>query len=937
MTIRFSKSAARILELAAAAAYEYKRDSIGTEQLLLALFMIHDPELDEVFESEGLTEEKFRNVLAELYPERRALGDKRFNINEDQLMEKLSPQAVTVLQKAIEMQEKLSCESLSLPLLALAIFSVRNTVAMQCIKALHFDPSQFQNRISAILRAYLARRNRARQEEDSRRSLQEHFFNFMPPQFQGMPGMAGMEFPSMDGAEMAQRGGRQYPNEEESALKLYGHDLTQMAREEKLDPIIGRDEEIERVMQILCRRSKNNPVLIGEPGVGKTAIAEGLARGIIAGEMPDLLANKRLISLDLTAMLSGAKYRGEFEERIKNVLDEAAERKDVILFIDELHTLIGSGAGEGGNLDAANIMKPMLARGEIQVIGATTIKEYRKYVEKDAALERRFQPVMVNEPSEEDAILILQGLRSAYEQHHKVQISDEAIEAAVRYSVRYISDRFLPDKAIDLIDEAASKLRMKSYIEPKEVKTLQDEIEEICELKLAASQREDYEQAAKLRQKELQLQSAIERIREQAQGTGSDSDTVLGEAGIADVVSAWTGIPVRRLSESDQERLKDLEKNLEERVIGQHEAVSSVAKAIRRSRMGLGDMKRPQASFLFMGNTGVGKTELAKALAELLFGDESAMIRLDMSEFMEKHSVAKLFGAPPGYVGYDEGGQLSEKVRRRPYSVILFDEIEKAHPDVFNALLQILDDGRMTDGQGRTVNFKNCIIIMTSNIGSGQITAEKRRSIGFTPVSQLPDANDEKALYGGRSYEEAKRETLEALRSTFRAEFINRIDEIIYFHLLDREAMKSIVRLMLAELRERTEAIGIGLNCSDAAVLALAERGFDPQYGARPLRREIQSSIQDLLSEAMLDGQVHAGDQVEIDYRDGQFVFSSPESTVVEVKSEAVDEANECIQVDLKGLSEDEGEAETETQPASESSALELKSDADNADDADEA
>lgn len=660
--------------------------------------------------------------------------------------------------------------------------------------------------------------------------------------------------------------------DEQSALNKYGIDLTAMARRKKFDPIIGRDEEMERVIRILCRRTKNNPVLLGEPGVGKTAIAEGIAEKIVSGEMPDLLQNKRLISLDLTALMAGAKYRGEFEERIKAVLDEAAQSENVILFIDELHTIIGSGTGEGGGLDAANILKPKLARAELQVIGATTIQEYRKYVEKDAAFERRFQPVTVDEPSEEDAIAILRGVRDKYEAHHKVRITDAAIEAAVRLSARYISDRFLPDKAIDLIDEGASKLRMKTFVEPKEIKTLEDELEQLFAEKQEAASREDFEKAARLRQRELQLEERKKKIELDWKINSDSEHNVLGEDEIADVVAAWTGIPVRRLTESDSEKLRDLEKNLKQRVVGQDEAVTAVAKAVRRGRLGLKDPARPQGSFLFLGTTGVGKTELAKALAELLFGDENAMIRLDMSEYMEKHSVSKMFGSPPGYVGYDDGGQLAEKVRRRPYSVLLFDEIEKAHPDVFNSLLQILDDGRMTDGQGRTIDFKNTMIIMTSNIGSSRLAAAKGRSIGFGKNEEAP--SEEKA-YGGLSYEEAKEQTLAELKQHFRAEFLNRIDEIIFFHMLNRNAVQEIAAILMKQLQKRTESIGVRLEYSRACLERLAERGYDPQYGARPLRREIQSSIQDLLSEAVLEGRVQEGETAFVDVRDGKFVLTS--------------------------------------------------------------
>ncbi|HHX37484.1 MAG TPA: ATP-dependent Clp protease ATP-binding subunit, partial [Clostridiaceae bacterium] len=652
-------------------------------------------------------------------------------------------------------------------------------------------------------------------------------------------------------------------------LNQYGRDLTAIAKEDGFDPIIGRDDEIQRVMQILCRRTKNNPVLIGEPGVGKTAIAEGLAQRIVAGDMPELLQDKKLISIDIAGLLAGAKYRGEFEERLKNCLNEATTAGNIILFIDELHTVVGAGASEGA-VDAANMLKPMLARGDLQIIGATTIDEYRKNIEKDAALERRFQTVDIAEPTQEEAVLILEGLKDKYEAHHQVKITAEAIEAAVSLSSRYITDRFLPDKAIDLIDEGASKLRMNTAGEPSSIKQTEEEIAQVIEEKDAAAKREDFEKAAELRKQESVLKEKLNEARALWKKEQETEHNVLTENHIADIVASWTGIPVQKLTESDTERLRNLESELKRRVIGQDEAVTAVSKAIRRGRLGLKDPRRPAGSFVFLGTTGVGKTELAKALANVMFGEDDAMIRLDMSEYMEKFSVSKLIGSPPGYVGYDEGGQLTEQVRRRPYSVILFDEIEKAHPDVLNALLQILEDGRLTDSQGRTVDFRNTIVIMTSNVGARMLTGSEGRRIGFGSSSADQDDQRNEELYGGKSYEEAKEMVMDELKKVFRPEFINRIDEIIFFHMLDRDAMKQIVRLMLRDFAKRTREIGIELLSTEEAEVLLSQRGYDPAYGARPLRREIQNSVEDPFSEAMLDGIVRDGDTAVIIVQDGE-------------------------------------------------------------------
>lgn len=647
-------------------------------------------------------------------------------------------------------------------------------------------------------------------------------------------------------------------------LDSYSRDLTELARAGKLDPVIGRETEIKRLIQILSRRTKNNPCLIGEPGVGKTAVVEGLAQMIIEGNVPETIAEKRVLTLDLSGMVAGSKYRGEFEERIKKVIAEVMEDGEVLLFIDEIHTIIGAGGAEGA-IDASNILKPSLARGELQLIGATTIEEYRKYIEKDSALERRFQPVTVEEPSEEEAIAILKGLRGRYEAHHHVTITDAALTAAVKLSARYINDRFMPDKAIDVIDEAASKVRLTTFVEPPEIKELEKEIEKLEDQKEAAIRDEAYEKAGTIKKKQEKKKEKIDKIREKWQKDKDTRKQVVDEEEIADVVSSWTKIPVRKLEEGESQRLKNLEFILHERVIGQEEAVTAVAKAIRRGRVGLKDPKRPIGSFLFLGPTGVGKTELSKALAEAMFGTENALIRVDMSEYMEKHSVSKMIGSPPGYVGYDEGGQLSEKVRRNPYSVILFDEIEKAHPDVFNILLQVLDDGHITDAQGRKIDFKNTVIIMTSNAGAESIISPKR--LGFGAVA------DEKA-----DYKVMKDRVMEEVKHLFKPEFINRIDEIIVFHPLNKGHMKDIVTIMLKEIMKRTkEQMNITLSVDEAAKEFLINKGYDEKYGARPLRRTIQSSLEDRLAEEILDGAVKEGDEVLVSQGEAELKFSVPE------------------------------------------------------------
>lgn len=657
--------------------------------------------------------------------------------------------------------------------------------------------------------------------------------------------------------------------ENESMLSQFGRDLTKLAKDGKIDPVIGRQKEIERVIQILSRRTKNNPCLIGEPGVGKTAIAEGLALKIVSGEVPELLKDKKIYSLDLTGMVAGTKYRGDFEERIKKVIDEVKNAKDVILFIDEVHTLIGAGSAEGA-ADAANILKPSLARGELQIIGATTIEEYRKHIEKDAALERRFQPVMVDEPSQEEAIEILKGIKDKYEAHHKVKITDEAIESAVKLSTRYIGDRYLPDKAIDLIDEAASRVRLRSYTAPSDLKELEDKKKSVEAEKLSAVNAQEFERAAALRDEERKLDKEIKDKKENWHDMAGKSHDEVTPADIADIVSSWTGVPVTQLSTEESDRLLHMEDELHRRIVGQDEAVEAVSRAIRRGRVGLKDPKKPIGSFIFLGPTGVGKTELCKALAAAMFGDENAMIRLDMSEYMEKHTVSRLIGSPPGYVGYDEGGQLTEKVRRKPYSVVLFDEIEKAHPDVFNMLLQILDDGVLTDGQGRRVDFKNCIIIMTSNVGA-KLISQKQKAFGFAAGAKELEQNEK----------EIKDAVMGELRNTFRPEFLNRVDDIIVFQRLTKENIKEIASRLLAVLQKRVEDMGIEVTFSDEAVSKIADAGFDDVYGARPLKRAIQSRIEDALSEEMLKGNVKKGGKYICNVKDDKFVFDKAEEKTV--------------------------------------------------------
>ena len=793
MYYKFTARAEKALEYAQEIAMELGHNYIGTEHLLYGLVEEGTGVASKVLQNQGLTSEKVKQSIEEIV----GVGDEIEDANQISF----TPRSKRVIENAFLEARRLGTEYIGTEHLLIGIMKEGDCVATRIMLEEDVNPQGLYNELVKVLN------EEGEESNESNSSLSKGSYNSTP------------------------------------TLNQYGTDLTRQAKEGKLDPVIGRKEEIQRVIQILSRRTKNNPCLIGEPGVGKTAVAEGLAEKIVAGDVPEILKNKRVVSLDMASMIAGAKYRGDFEERIKKALKEVKKAGDVIIFIDEIHTIVGAGSAEGA-VDAANILKPLLARGEIQLIGATTLKEYRKYIEKDAALERRFSPVTVNEPTEEEATQILFGLRDKYEAHHNVKITDEAIKAAVELSSRYINDRYLPDKAIDLIDEAASKVRMSSYTEPDSFKELKDKIEKLDKEKEEAIRVQDFEKAAKIRDKENAKKKELEDAKKEWETKSSKNVSTLKEEDIADVISSWTGIPVAKVSQSENDKLKNLEENLHKRVIGQDEAVSAVAKAIKRSRMGLKDPNKPIGSFLFLGPTGVGKTELSKALAENLFGSEDALIRIDMSEYMEPHSVAKLIGSPPGYVGYDEAGQLTEKVRRKPYSVILFDEIEKAHPDVMNMLLQVLDDGRLTDSQGRTVNFKNTVIIMTSNVGAKLITDKK--TLGFI----------EEKENGEKEYQDIKKDVMGELKKEFKPEFLNRIDEIIVFHKLEDNQIRKIVDIMLNNVAKLLKEQGIKLTVDENAKDLVAKKGTDKTFGARPLKRAIQTMVEDKIAEAMLDGKI---------------------------------------------------------------------------------
>ncbi|NLY42692.1 MAG: ATP-dependent Clp protease ATP-binding subunit [Clostridiaceae bacterium] len=804
---RFTERAEKALRMAHESAMEFGHNYVGTEHILLGLLREGGGVAARVLQSQGINSDRVARRIGELIGIGERTGEQPAG---------LTPRTKRVLELSFIEARRMGHNYIGTEHILLGILREGDSVAVRILSDLGLDAQKAYNEILRLL------------SEEA-------------------PGVSGIP-----------RSASTYANT--PTLNQFGRDLTDMAREGKFDPIIGRDKEIERVIQILSRRTKNNPCLIGEPGVGKTAIAEGLAQKIVEGNIPEILKDKRVVTLDLSSMVAGAKYRGEFEERLKKAIDEIRKAGNVILFIDEMHTIIGAGAAEGA-IDASNILKPSLARGELQVIGATTLDEYRKYVEKDAALERRFQPIIVGEPTVEETIQILKGIRDKYEAHHRVKITDGALEAAAKLSSRYITDRFLPDKAIDLIDEAASRVRLKAFTAPPDLKQLEEKIERICKEKEEAIRTQEFEKAARIRDEEQALRAQLEGMKNSWKQKSQTNMSTVTEEEIAEIISSWTGIPVKRLAEEEGERLLKMEEVLHKRVIGQDEAVRAIAKAIRRGRVGLKDPKRPTGSFIFLGPTGVGKTELSKALAEAMFGDEEAMIRIDMSEYMEKHTVSRLVGSPPGYVGYEEGGQLTEKVRRKPYSVILFDEIEKAHPDVFNILLQILEDGILTDSHGRRVDFRNTIIIMTSNVGARMITEPKK--LGFSVSKDSEKEN----------YETIKSNVMDELKRTFRPEFLNRVDEIIVFHQLSEEHIKQIAALMLQRLIDRLKANGITVEVTDAAKGVLAKEGFDPVYGARPLRRAIQSKVEDVIAEEMLEGKIKTGDHIIIDGQEGKIVI----------------------------------------------------------------
>ncbi len=831
MANQFTQKATNVLNKSLYLASELGHTYIGSEHLLLALCAESESVAARILEARGITYDKCRAAIAE------AIGTgERTRVTPSDM----TPRTKHIIENSAYGAMRFGQHYIGTEHLLLALASEGDSAAAQLLGGMGASPADLISDVSAF--------------------------------FGGMGEGGQPEKASEAGSHSQQKSGSKAAASIKDAptLSQHGRDLTAMAREGRLDPIIGRDAETERVIQILSRRTKNNPCLIGEPGVGKTAVVEGLAQRIAEGSVPETLAGKILVTLDLSSMIAGAKYRGEFEERMKAVMGEVMKNPAIILFIDEIHTIIGAGAAEGA-VDAANILKPALARGELQVIGATTVNEYRKHIEKDAALERRFQSVTVGEPTPDEAKQILHGLRDKYESHHKVKITDAAIDAAVDLSVRYINDRYLPDKAIDLIDEAASKMRIAGCTSPADLRESEEKLKALAGEKEEAIKGQDFEKAASLRDEEKKLREEIEGRRSEWQKERGGTGLSIGSEEIADIVTAWTGIPVKKLADEEGERLLHLEEILKARVIGQDDAVTAVARAIRRGRIGLKDPKRPIGSFIFLGPTGVGKTELCKVLADVMFGDVNAMIRVDMSEYMEKHSVSKLIGSPPGYVGYEEGGQLTEKIRRKPYSVVLFDEIEKAHPDVFNILLQILEDGILTDAQGRRVDFKNTVIILTSNVGANAMTAGPKR-LGFTPAA----AEAEKA--------DVKAGAMAALKETFRPEFLNRLDEIIVFNKLTDENIKTIAGVMLEEIRARIEKLGVTVTFDDAVVEMLAKEGFDPVWGARPLRRAIQRKVEDSFAAAMLEsGGIRPGEQVHASLgEDGAIVYTRTEKPASE-------------------------------------------------------
>jgi ATP-dependent Clp protease ATP-binding subunit ClpC len=814
---KFTEKAKAALEKAQNAAMELGHNYVGSEHLLLGLLAVEDGIAARALDEQGVVADDVMEKIEELVGAQNTGGTQPRDY---------TPRTKRILEVSLQEALRMGTGYIGTEHLLLALLR---------------DPESIAIRIMITLSVNIQK-------------LYEDIMNMLGEGDKATVAVAGM----------GEKAARKHKNTGTPTLDKYSRDLTQLAVEQKFDPMVGREKEIQRVIQILSRRTKNNPCLVGDPGVGKTAIVEGLAQKINDGDVPETLKNKRVISLDLSAMVAGSKYRGEFEERIKKAIQEVKNASNVILFIDELHTIIGAGGAEGA-LDASNILKPSLARGEMQVVGATTLNEYRKYVEKDAALERRFQPVHVEEPSEEEAVAMLHGIRDKYEAHHNVSITDQALAAAVKLSARYIADRFLPDKAIDLIDEASSKIKLAGYTAPPYIKDLEEQWAELEKEKESAIKTEEFEKAGSLKKQQAEIKKQLDKAKDDWQTKKTSATQVVDEEEIADVVSQWTGIPVKRLQQAESQKLMHMEEEIHHRIVSQDDAVKTVAKAIRRGRVGLKTPKRPIGSFLFLGPTGVGKTELSRALAEILFGDENSLVRVDMSEYMEKHSVSKMIGSPPGYVGYDEGGQLSERIRRKPYSVILFDEIEKAHPDVFNILLQVLDDGHITDAQGRRVDFKNTVIIMTSNAGARNIVEPKR--MGF-----ISDEDKE------RSYENMRKLVMEEVKQVFRPEFINRIDDIIVFHPLDQNDVKQITRQMLLETVQRVkENMSIEVAVTEEAVEVIAAEGYDPIYGARPLRRVIQSKVEDELAESILNATFTEGDRIEVSAADQKIVFQKQE------------------------------------------------------------
>ncbi len=822
MEIKFTPQAQMAIEYAEQVMTDFRHGYLGTEHLLVGLIHAKNSVAQKALEACGITEEDILDKIKDII----GMGGSPLVATRD-----FTPRVKRIFEMSTQLAKQLGSESIGTEYLLISVLKEKNCIAVKLLETLGINISKLLSVLMEMLTG----------------STQKTEASFSTT-----------------------KAGEPVTKSTTPTLDKYSRDLTTFAREGKFDPIVGREKEIDRVIQILSRRTKNNPCLVGEPGVGKTAVVEGLAQKIASEEIPDLLKGKRVVSLDLSSMISGTKYRGEFEERINKVIEEVRLAGDVILFIDELHTIIGAGAAEGA-MDASNILKPSLARGEVQLVGATTLDEYRKHIEKDAALERRFQPVQVEEPSEEETLEILRGIKDKYEVHHQVQITDDAIKAAVKLSARYIADRYLPDKAIDLLDEAASKVRLRAFTAPTNIKELEEQLSSLGEQKEIAIMNEEYEKASEIKRKENEIKEKIANAKVEWDAKHTKNNQVVGEEEIADIVSSWTNIPVKRLAEEETEKLKQMEKILHERVVGQEEAIVAVSKAVRRGRVGLKDPNRPIGSFMFLGPTGVGKTELTKALAEAMFGDENAMVRVDMSEYMEKHTVSKMIGSPPGYVGYEEGGQLTEKVRRKPYCVVLFDEIEKAHGDVFNILLQILDDGHITDSRGRRINFKNTIIIMTSNIGARSIISPKK--VGFISTE---DAE--------KSYEDMKKNVMEEVKRTFKPEFLNRIDETLVFHPLSTKEIREIADIMIKRLITRiSKNVGIEIQLTEEALDFLGKKGYNQAYGARPLRRTIQTYIEDKLSDEILSGNFKEGDVVSVTV-DGEVCVFTKQDQLAKVK-----------------------------------------------------